>query len=729
MTLNYKIVGIVFLLGLGWACGGGSVSNDGVRMVTVGGSINDVTYPNKGLLAASGNSAIYTARAVNLDKPSEIWPVQVYSDETYSVNIIRLTNLKIEVFRSGNLVFSRHLSRSDTQSSLQSTKINSVTHLQAQMIEAAHIPGEDWSETSTKVNTQVFAFSQLQENQFALTTFVNKPLAALVAIYGQLFRNTGDVSFGSLTTKFNAAFAKGSASEILSNYTLAMSQLTSLEAQALASAHEGAKNNVTVHAAVPVVHFEELKRGITGEVVQAFQNSLQTPFFTSAQVSARLAAPGMLFGHLFPTASSNDILGIARYEGRFAGNVNPIGPFRNDLEEGKKLLYLPSVHDQGKTFTYEFSVVGANGKVLTADNIQINVVSSAITALDRKMLNTVPLVGPRVYGSDLFLVSISKSGLEKYLEKFDTSYIINLGEDLVAPSFRWTLPTAMGNVYDMLIRDKIVYLAAGDKGIVGYDANFLENVSNSFPAKYSNPNIKAVQLAVVNDRIYALEATGNVQRTSLLLSGNVQVAELNEDLKKTPVPTIASLDEKVLIASSNTFNYPYILNSSGNLLAMPPYKAATQTPTREARALEWNPITYVGLANLSQVSFLGYEVVVGANIGHALNLNAPLLTNGTYVYSAASDNISVRAEALSSNVYSGNVLSSNAMSFVESSPSSPLYFNDLPTRVGFELYQPFTGLNNQQSGAYLFTVGKTTDVTLSGNWGIRAHKIEAVRLP
>ena len=726
MTLNFKIVALILLLACAWACGGGAVTNDGVRMVTVEGSINDVTYPSKGLQAASGTSALYTARAVNLDKPSEVWPVQVYSDETYSVNIIRLTNLKIEVFRSQNLVFSRLLSRSDTQSSLQSTKINSVTHIQAQMIEAAHFPGADWSETATKVNTQVFGIAQLQETQFVMPTFVNKPLAGLVAIYGQLFRSSGDVSFGSLVTKFNGAFAKSSAAEVLSSYKQAMSQLSNLEAQALASAHEGAKNNFSVNTAVPASHFDELKRGITGEVVLAFQNSLQAPYFTTAQVPARQAAPGMLFAHLFPTASSNDILGISRYEGRFSNNVNPIGPFRNDLEEGKKLLYLPSVHDQGKTFRYEFSVFGVNGKVLLADNIQIKVMASAISALDRKMLTSIPLVGPRVFGSDLFLVSISNSGLEKYIEKFDTSYIINGGADLVAPSFRWTLPTAMGNVYDMFIRDKIVYLAAGDKGIVGYDTNFLENVSNTFPAKYSNTNIKAVQMVVVNDRIYALEANGNVQRTSLLLSGNVQVAELNENLKNTPFPALSSLDEKVLIASSNTFNYPYILNASGNLIAMVPYTTAAQTPLREARALEWNPITYVGSANFSQVSFLAYQVGVGDNVRHAFNLNAPLLTNGTYLYSVASDNITVRADALSSNVHSGNTLSSNAMFFIESTPRLPLYFNSLPPRVGFELSQPSTGLNSQQSGAYLFTIGKTTDVTLSGNWGIRAHKIESV---
>ena len=149
---------------------------------------------------------------------------------------------------------------------------------------------------------------------------------------------------------------------------------------------------------------------------------------------------------------------------------------------------------------------------------------------------------------------------------------------------------------------------------------------------------------------------------------------------------------------------------------MSPYIAASLTSIKEARALEWNPLTYVGSANLSQVSFLGYAVSAGSNINHHLKLSTPLLANGTYVYSIASDNISMRVDALSSNVHS----------FSESAPRAPLYFTNLPSRVNFELYQPDTGLNKQQSRGYLFTIGQTTDVTTISDWSIRAYQIEAV---
>jgi hypothetical protein len=773
LTVKFLAFGMLVLLAL--ACGSGTVSNQGIRPIKVSGSIGDVASPSKPRFLSGANT--YTAKAINLNKPSEDWEVFV-TDKSYSVELVRLTNIKIEVYNAGHLAFSRILGRADTQSSLQSAKINNVTHAQAQLILGAHIEGMDWDESMKTVNETIFGKATLQESEFVLGSFINKEFAAFVSIYGQLFVGDGVIAPTALVDKFNGALVQNSVSSALSAYKLSMAGLTATEANTLASAHEGAKNDGKVNSAVEPLYFDQLKLGINSTVVQeAFNLALDAPYFLTAQSASRYAAAGVLYSYTFPTASTNDILGIASYEGNFSGNT-PFGLYRNDLDEGKQLRFIPAYSDIGHSYTYDFQVKGANGKTLSANSISIKVGAPAIKALDRKTLTSVPLLGPIVDGSYLFMVSLSNLGLEKYIEKFDYSYILNNGVDVEAPSLRWTLPSAMGNVYDMFIYNKILYLAAGDKGIVAYDTNFTENVSNAFPAKFTNTNIKAIQMVLVKDVIVALEPGGNVQKTSLFLSGNTRMEELNDIFKTTQEPYIASMDHEILVASSNTLSYPYTFSSSGNLLALNPYKAAARTPIKEARALDWNPLAYImsdnvvyqqiasgnsssgnllsgnvvsgnvisgnvvssanltnvlssSSGNLSQVSFLGLKVTSGANIAHTMFTHNPLLANGTYVFSIGSDNVSLRMDGMSGNVFSGNSMgmnssSSNIFGISESTPVSPLYFTNLPKGVGFEFLQPNTGLNSQQSGGYLFSIGQTTDASATLNWSIRAHQIEAL---
>ena len=733
----------ILLLLLACACGGGggSVSNEGIQMVEIQGQISESALLSKPRQASTTPSPIYTATAINLNNPAETWPVTVYDDLTFQVTVVRLSDLKIEFSRSSLVVFSRILTRDETDAGRFSTRANSVTHLLTKLTENSPSNGRTWSSRLQSQQLDLLGVSSPSESQLALSQIKSSlpNVKVMLSTYAQIFTSSQDLSFIPLVTDFNSAMNASASSLAAQAYLQTLNNLDGQKAQLLASAHEGAKN---INPSLALA-FTEVANSITSSTTSAaITAALKAPFFETSLDVVRTAAPGLLFSYTFPLADTEDVLGLEGYHAIWHTS-EPTGIIRNDINSGRTLQFIPSQDDLGKTFIYDLEAKGVNGKSVFAGNISINVGSPKITAMDRKVLEHTALLGPIVDGENVYYLTQHKTNSQKFLEKVAQSALLNTGVDGAITSNTWRLPADVTQVYDFLIHKNIAYVASGNQGILGFDTTLLIGSLVTSP-KYSSNLIMPHEIEVVSDRIIAREASGNVQSTSLFLTGNTMLPGPSEVFLTTNEPSMFNLDREFLIISGNSLNHAYRYDVSGNLSLYGTYRPDSRTPAKSSEVFTWNPVSYISSGNAQQVDFRGGNLSLGtvkfsANIISSTNiLNVPLLVNGSHSFAMVSSNI-VTSDNTSGNVLvtvtpttrlNINALSGNVIQpFIESEPTlsdKSLFFENVPFGQGIDIYNPEKGVSSTQSGAWIYTIGQSTTVTSSDNWFIRPHLIEAI---
>jgi hypothetical protein len=606
--------------------------------------------------------------------------------------------------------------------------VNNITHLQALMTERLERSSASYDEALSAVNQDLFGSSSLQESEINLGAFTtaSSNLAAMVASYGRLFAQVELTEFGDdlteLQTAFIEAMSEPSAEAVLSSYTAEMNALSAGAASALASAHEGAKNEPSVNADVSANVFNTLKEGLSGEVATAFFEALESPLIPEDATTDNLrkATPGVLFTYTYPEAETEDVLGIAGYDITWtnAGNT-PSGRYRFDAEDGRQLRWIPSVDDLGRSFTFQMEVNGVNGKSLELDPIAVEVVDMEIESLGRALVSSARevMAGPTLSDTHLFFASRDVATPDKFFEKVSMESLIEASDESAVASIRWQFPASLPEIYDMefqaLDSGNLIYMAAGDYGVVAYGADFQVDQPNSSPEVFINKSITAVELAFIGDLIYCLQADGNVQLTDQALSTNTMLRDVNAALLETSDPQMVAVNNEVLLASSNIENTGFQLDlTTGVLQTLEPFVTGAPTLVFDPAAIDGTALTFLGTGNLQRVMLEETVFETEEVLSTAISLTAPALVNDSMIFH------------FSANTLSANAVDGNVMGFVEEGLDDPLYYGFDDTVYDMVISQE-PQADDEVSQATLFSFGQTDASGNRNNWAIRAHRIQA----
>ena len=739
MTTFLRLLPFAGVILLSFACGGGSSTYeeadnrtaDGVRTIDIEGSVDNATSPTKPRWA-SGNSLIHTGAIFDLNN-SQQWTMVIDDSENYSSTIVRRSDIALEVYRDNALVLSRVMSEDETLINTQA-KVNTITHLHASM--ARRLKADQGGELSfhlETINQALFGKTSINESEFTLDNLSEDltNVKAIVATYGELFRAPTAAGFSSLLAKLNGTLNNSSTSVIVAEWLNTINSITSQdEANAYASAHEGAKNSGISGANLL---FNGLSNSFnSGLLLNAIDEAKASPVFGSNVDSARTATPGALLTYTFPSATTQDILGISSYSGQWLGDA-PTGTWRNTANEGRTLQFLPNAADVGKSFSFLLTAKGGNGKSTSASNLTFTVKTPTLTPMPRKALSYRPLIGPVVDNTYLYLVSSSDSGHQLYMEKILLDAIqTSSGEDSILGSQTWVLPSSISEVTDLHLHLNTLYISS-DEGAYGFDASFLGQLPNSIAPSHSNSELNSMFQAVIGNEIIHYYPSGNVQKTNLSLSDNsiltlptAFLSAMGNTFVLSGNSSIYEYDQNLLIASFQTEHRAYFFNTSGELEYLNSFSPGTLRPTPDSVPTIALPRAYVQSSDNMLARFLpGTESV------DELPLNRPELieslnphgVSGNFLFDFKTD-ATTGTNQVPTYTLHGNSLSGNSLSIIEISDLTlnDLHFGNNPEDLSMKIQSTETGVQTGKSGTWIYSIGN--DGIGSDNWFIQAHLLE-----
>ena len=709
------------------------MSNSGVREIEVEAIFSDQPSPSKSRFAPQP-SADYSTKIIDLNSQELVASPTVYRDGAsyrFSTNITRLSDVRLELYHSGTLAFTRILGRNSTANDLVEVRVNNITHLQTQMVQSHDTTKLSYDEAIATVNLDIFGQTAIAEPDYVLGSLMSSSAncAAIAASYGRLFSGTiSTATRSNLQQAFLQVMSKKSSQEVVETYTQVMNGLSPESASALAAAHEGAKNDPLINSTIPSTTFDSLKQDLVGNVAEAFDSALESPFMPPTGDEAwdhlRLAAPGILFTYTYPEAQTLDVLGIESYKIDWKkGSNSPKGRFRFDTKGGRELRWIPSPEDRHKEFSFNMTVKGVNGKSIALPELTVEVGDLNIKTMGR---TTLPahgelLTSPSLSSKDLYFATKDLGTSFNYLNKASLESLINASDKEVS-SLQWQLPPSLPTVHDMEYRStalgNFIYLASGDYGVSAYDADFSKNEPYSTPEQFLNKSIAAQSLTFVGDQIFCRLADGNVMQTDLSLSSNTKVSMVNDVLAQWDESKLFSINDEVLLASSNIEQAGFHLDVvTGELNALEPFSLAVDSQLIEdSEVIDGTVLNFLQSGNVHKWLWAKSSFQAGSSVGLAVPGDDPLLTNGSMVFHLSDNTMTLSAVSTSD----------NALNVQEEPYLQPLYY---PSEgKGSSLYLQQEHQNDPEASlVHLFSCGRIDQSGNVNNWAFRAHRLKAVQ--
>jgi len=704
-------------IALALACGGQS-SNNGVLMLELEGTIDESTFP-------TGNSkpkrapGTYTGRIINLDDPSEIWPLTFTSSHQFEVTLIRKTNLKLEIYLNSHFVFSRILNSNQTNVSSLSPTVNSITHLQTQWIEAYQLAHDNTSleQAQRMANLDLFAQDELQEQEYNLTElYLQHPdLAVIISTYGQLFQFLSLDDISTALALINQSLKQSSAAAISSSYLTALNALTQSEvATTLLEAHEAAKN--LSDNPIAVSHYSSLVNLFTNALLINTLNTIKIAPTFPALDSARLAGAGVLFNYDFPQATTTDRQGLSNdgYQGIWITS-SPTGLIDASGNGGLNLKVIPSIDDIGKDFEYQVSINGANGTGPVAVSVQFSVVNSEIISKDRKRIQDTPILGPVLDDTHFYLISRGASG--NFLDKYSQSDLLIDGSGTFLSASRWLLPAAFSNLQDLVYHNQLLYVAGGAQGTIAFDHSF--NQLNTSAPTYSNTALAATKIAFLNEHLYALDATFTpvLTKSDLDLQNPQIQTELNSLFTGAVNIQIANFYDDYLYLGANLQAHAYKEIQSSLILADElPSLYAKYTILEDSNAIT-APLALYKDKKIDRYSIVANEFSALTLTSTLVTLQKPIIGNGTYLFTPNSN---------SAGTIAGYSITTHDLTPILSQPTNnPIYFEAVSNKLLFTIQNIPEGIDFGKSGALLYTIGAGNKTQFDEGF-IRVHKVQPI---
>ncbi len=713
-----SVLAFSFLLILALACGGGgSSSSNGILINEVSGTLDDSTIPSAlskpRRFPATANLA---GTAFSLDDPSETWPLSFPTTSSYSVNIIRKSNVKIEIYLDSQLILSRFHTSAETDSNSLNSPINTITHLQSRFTQFFI----DQSSTTTtdqamqNANLQLFGDSSPNINELSLDNLNthNPEIAAITSTYGQLFQFVDFEDIREALALINSAMLSNTASVMSESYLDLLNDLSDETAiTTLVEAHETAKN-ATGNPVDPLTYVTISNQYNSTLLNTAFNLALVPPSFPDLDTANEIGV-GILFNYDFPEASTEDRQGLSSqgYTSIWL-STPPTGLVDSTGNNGLNLKFIPSSEDLGQTFEYQVSIKGANGTGPVTKNLELTVNDSEIIPNDRKALYDIPVAGP--VGDDDYIYLVTHGDDGTFLDKYLQSDIQVQGGSLFLDVSRWLIPEGYTDVQDITLANNTIYLA-GDNGIYGFDSSF--SGINTGLATYYTDTI-ASEISILNDQIFALDTSS----TPVLRMGNLQLDSLAE--VDTHLSAIASSGNVTMAA----FNDDYLYITGNSLISAYTFSRRDEfVQTDELITSHFSytivkqdaPITApITLYNqsIAQYNITSNEFDLTSFTSTQISNSNIMVANGTYLYKIDDDQ---------SEIISGHSLTNSEANLILSSePDSNIYFDSLPENIDFHIYNVPEG-SDGKSNAWIYTIG-SSEKDLLENAYIRGHKIQPI---
>lgn len=715
-------------------CSGGSTSNNGVIQVTIRGEVSDATSPSKPRRMAATTSS--SGNAIDLEQEDRVWPITMLSDGSYEVTVERATPLLLEFYGNGDTLLHRILSSSDTEgeglaSALSvSANVNTLTTLQAGMLLRKINASTDLDELFVEVNEELFANPSNPTYTIDGMRDDLTNLSAMVATYGQLFRSAEVTSFSNLVQGLQGAFRGNNPNQILNQYELLLEGLERDDADALASAHEGAKNlnanpDITAGFAAIALRIDNT------QVQNAFFQALEPPVFSSTLADPCSVTPGSVFQFTFPSATTEDILGISGFETVWVTG-EPIGPYLKSSDD-RTITWSPDILDLGREHVLEMSAIGSNGRITTTDNISIPMDVGVIDTYPRKVLPRIPHLGPVSSGDNqLILVTSSNSGHIYYLEKIPEELLHTLTLDEEVSGSRWTLPLTTSGVFDMEIHSGNVYIAAGSAGLHAFDLSFSGVLPSAIPPTASTSDVFAFQLVSAANSLYVMETNGLVST----VADNLLDTEISLPISSAITAGInihfSEREMEAIVFADNGLYNIYDFDAGGNAVLAgnaQPSSNVSLLPNTEVwpdgnyHFLSDNTVLTVAYDDGDEVFFVEEETT---SLGNLIS-DTPLIINEPFIFHWSGNIVANRDNTtyLSNLILTMRNISGNTV-MIESSiqeTSLSLYPTGLPDGLSMEVVHA-RDRSEENCSTFIYSIARDNPVSGSGNWFIQAHELK-----
>jgi energy-coupling factor transporter ATP-binding protein EcfA2 len=704
------------------ACGGGGqTSNNGVLELELSGSIDESTFPS-GLSKPKRAPGTFTGLVTNLDDPQETWPLTFSSSQQFSANIIRKNNLKIEIFIGTTLVLSRVFDIDESNVSSLDTNINTMTHLQAQMVLEQINQNSLLSVASAKstVNFALFGKSELEASDYNISLLAqqNPAAAVIMSTYAQLF-NFSDFNLirGALQV-INNVISTTDSTQLRTNYLNTINALSSLQdtiATTIATAHESVKNDE--NNPIDVNEYASISSEFSLAALTAALESVRVyPTFPDLD-SPNSAGVGVLFSYHFPAATTIDRQGLHSdgYQGIWL-STPPSGLIDTSGNGGLNLKLIPSSEDLGETFEYQVSIKGANNAGPVSTSLQFTVNSTEIIPKDRKRIFDQPIAGPVLDDDYLYLVSTGDDGY--FLDKYPLSEIQTDGGATFLSVSRWLLPSGFTDVRDMALGNDLVYLTGGYSGVLAFDKNF-SSINESEPT-HSNNIMIGSDITIYQEQVFALQKdfTPVLHQAELDLSDSTEINTLEDIIIPNGNIQIATFSDDYLYISGNSQPAAYSLTTTSKQLALVDEASpdlSSFIPLDDAQALS-TPLALFDNSNIERIDIIANTFTsVSSRTYTADDLNNPMIGNGTFFYTT---------HPITPTLIVGNSLTVSTFSgIVSQTPDEAIYYNSVSENLKFMIRNIPEGIETGKSGAWMYTIGAGDDTEFDEGF-IRAYQIQ-----
>lgn len=679
---------------------------------TVTGTITDSSLSSKS--AKTGDTL--TATATELDT-GETFTVTV-SGRTYSSTLRPGLNVNIEVKSGDTVILSRVLDKETLTGSTLTAEINSITTIQGEMIVALKAQGKSVLDARKEANVQIFGTETVLEANLGITAGlaliekISPEFAAQVATYAHL---VGTATNLSAIKSLRGGFRATSRTAAQSGYRNVINNASATLIDIFASAQNGANASGRVGAA----GFQTLTTNIGNSAFNAslIKSSTLRPSFGTAG-SVLKAAPGVVFTHTFPAATTKDALKTITYSGSFSSTIGGLSNLSS-----RTLKFIPAQSDVGTTFTYTLTATGGNGKT-TSTSISIAVTSVTITGVSKMLLSGSsdssnagyyrPTLGPVLSGDYFYLVArFSSNGTNYRLEKYPVSSIDKpSSSDITRVGNGWVLPSA-ATPTSLLVKSNIAYLTNSNTsvGLIGYDTT-----KSSSSQDYSATSMTGTEVAILGSSVYSLNTTLNsVQKASLTLGSVSTDTALSSKASSFTATTIDSIGDYLYLANSYTASF----YSGSGFLANDFTSSSSFEIFNDSSLIANGPVYTVASMTTTQLT-LGTSSYTTKTLSQNLSIQEALV-NGTYAFVApATTSGTIRGYSLvgsSNSATSASEASTIIVNYTNASNLDPMIIN-----------KP-EGIDTGKSGAYLYTAGQytgtgTAAAAMTGTWYIKAHKIQ-----
>lgn len=704
------------------ACGGGGqTSNNGVLELQLSGSIDESTFPN-GLSKPRSAPGTFTGKITNLDDPEETWSFSIDSNNQFSTNIIRKNNIKIEILISNVVALSRVLNINETNTYSLDADINTLTHLQAQLVLAQLNSNSALTvaDAQNLVNPALFGKSELEDSDYSLSLLAqyNPSAAVIMSTYAQLFNYSDFNLIRGAIRVINNVIGTTDSTQIRDNYLNAINSLSSLEttiATTIATAHESVKN--ANNNPIDVNEYASIASAFSLEALTAALEAARvSPSFPELD-SPNSVGVGVLFSYHFPEASTDDRQGLHSdgYQGIWL-TTPPSGLIDTSGNNGLNLRLIPSSEDFNETFEYQISIKGANNSDPVTTSLEFTVNSSEIIPKERKRIRDQPLAGPVVDDESLYLVSTGSDGY--FLDKYPLSEIQTDGGGTFLTVSRWLLPSGFTDVKSMAIHEDLVYLTGGYSGVLAFDKNF-SSINEDLPT-YSNNVLVGSKIKLLEDQIFVLQDgfTPLLHQAELDLSDSDEVGYLDDFLVSNSNIQMTTFSDDYFYLSGNSQASSFALTAASRQLAIldeAPDELSAYIPLNEANALA-SPISFINKSEISRYDIVANSFTNVSTRTHSIdNITQPITTNGTFFYTTHQSTPTLLVgESLTVNTFS---------SIISQTPDELIYYNTVSKNLNFMIQNIPEGIENGKSGAWIYTIGAGSESSFDEGF-IRAYKVQ-----